>query len=341
MDKSIKHIVFLVLPDVTLLDVTGPYEVFSQTLEYMKANQIKSEFTYELHTLSINKNKNIRASSGIIIQCLENIKSIGYSIDTLIVPGVPNTLIDEYKLPGNVIQWIGEQAKSVRRICSVCTGSFFLAEAGVLTHKRATTHWEKCYALSSKYPEIEVDNNPIFIKDSHIYTSAGISSGMDLALALVEEDLGKSTALEVARQMVLYLKRPGSQSQYSHTLMHQHTDYRPIQEVCDWIAKHLDETITIEMLSDKTSMSSRNFARVFLRETGVTPARYIDKLRIETASRYLVDTRLSLKEISHICGLGSPDNMRKIFLKYIQISPAEYRRNFGTAFAKKEENTND
>ena len=186
--------------------------------------------------------------------------------------------------------------------------------------------------LKAMYQDIQVENNPIFIKDGNIYTSAGISSGMDLALALLEEDYGRSFALEVARQMVLYLKRPGSQSQYSSVLTHQNTDYKPIQQVCDWINEHLHESITVESLSELVSMSPRNFARVFVRETTITPAKYIDKLRIETACRYLVDTSMSLKEIAAQCGLGSPDTMRKVFLKHIKISPLEYRRNFKTAF---------
>lgn len=331
MDSKIKHIAFLVIPSATLLDITGPYEVFSQLSEYIQANRIKTEFTYKLHSLSVGK-KSVPTASGIILQCIENIHTIDYSIDTLIIPGVPNSLIEEYTLPVNVTKWIKEQSKTVRRICSVCTGSFFLAEAGILAGKKATTHWEMCSTLSNNYPNIQVDGNPIFIKDGNIYTSAGISSGMDLALALIEEDFGKSLALEVAKHMVLYLKRPGSQSQYSSVLTHQNSDYQPIQEICCWIQEHLHETLTVENLATKISMSPRNFARVFVREIGITPARYIDKLRIETACRYLVDTRLSLKEIAVLCGLGSPDNMRKVFLKYIKIAPSDYRKNFATTF---------
>lgn len=332
MNDKVRHIVFLVIPDATLLDITGAYEVFSQDMEYIREKNERTNFTYQLHSLSISRKKDIRTSSGLIIQCPENIRTFNKPIDTLIIPGVPNSLVEQYRLPANTLDWIRNQSEKVRRICSVCTGSFFLAEAGILAKRKATTHWAKCSVLSSNYPDIEVDSNSIFIKDGNIYTSAGISSGMDLALALVEEDLGKSLALEVARQMVLYLKRPGSQSQYSSILTHQNTDYQPIVEICDWIHEHLSETMTIEDLSEKVSMSPRNFARVFLRETGITPAKYIDKLRVETACRYLVDTYLSLKEISVLCGLGSPDNMRKVFFKHIKISPAEYRRNFKTAF---------
>jgi len=336
MSKEIKHIAFLVIPDVTLLDVTGPYEVFSQAIEYIRPEALsRQKPVYKLHTLSIGKHKNVRSASGMVIQCEGTIDSVDYNVDTLFVPGVPNSLQEDYRLPSKVIRWIREQSKTANRICSVCTGTFILAEAGILNGRKATTHWEKCRALANKYPDINVDNDPIFIKDGKIYTSAGISAGMDLALALVEEDLGRAAALEVARQMVLYLKRPGSQSQYSSVLTHQHTDYRPIQETEIWITDHLNEELTVERLAERVSMSMRNFARVFIRETGITPAKYINKLRIETACRYLVDSQLSLKEIATLCGMGSIDNMRKTFLKHIGISPAGYRQNFGTAFQEK------
>ncbi|MFR0679200.1 GlxA family transcriptional regulator [Dysgonomonas mossii] len=332
MELETKHIVFLVIPDATVLDITGPYEVFSQALEYIKANNVQTDSLYKLHAVSINYKKNVYTASGIIIQCAENIKTFPYPIDTLIIPGVPNSLIEEYKLPTSVLKWIAAQSERVRRICSVCTGSFFLAEAGVLQNKTATTHWDKCNLLSKNYRDIKVNENPIFIKDGNVYTSAGISSGMDLALALVEEDYNRSFALDIAKQMVLYLKRPGSQSQYSSVLNHQNVDYKPIQIVCDWILEHLHETITNEDLSERASMSPRNFARVFVREIGIPPAKYIDKLRIERACRYLIDTSLSMKEIAVLCGLSSPDNMRKVFFKNIKLSPIEYRKNFGTAF---------
>lgn len=327
MNNRIKHIVFLVIPDATLLDVTGAYEVFSQAIEYIKEHRLISNFSYKLHSVSVSC-KNICTSSGMVISCEESLKTINYPIDTLIVPGIPNSMIEKYRISKNALKWIKIQSEKVRRICSVCTGSFFLAEAGILSNKKATTHWEKSNLLSEKYPDIHVDSNSIFIKDGNVYTSAGISSGMDLALSLVEEDCGKLLALEVAKQMVLYLKRPGSQSQYSHVLNHQKSDYQPIVNICNWISEHIQEPMTIDVLSEKVSMSPRNFARVFLRETGITPAKYIEKLRIETACRYLTDTGLSLKEISLITGLGSPDNMRKVFIKNIKISPIDYRKNF-------------
>lgn len=337
MNKKVKHIAFLVIPDVTLLDVTGPYEVFSQAIERLPANPIlpPEKPGYMLHTLSTGRNRKVRSASGMVIQCENSIDSLDYEIDTLFIPGVPNSHQKDYRPGKKTLKWIHQQSLAVKRICSVCTGTFLLAEAGILNGKKATTHWELCEILANEYPDIEVDKNSIFVKDGNIYTSAGISSGMDLALSLVEEDFGKTFALEVAKQMVLYLKRPGSQSQYSQILTHQHTDHRPIQQTEEWILDHLDETITIENLAERASMSMRNFARVFIRETGITPAQYISKLRLETACRYLADTQLSLKEVAHRCGLGSIDNMRKVFLKHIQISPADYRKNFGTSTLKK------
>lgn len=326
-----KHIAFLIIPDATLLDITGPYEVFSQTMEYLAHREKKTAVRYVLHNVSANHHKNISTASGMVIHCQETIYEVPYVIDTLFVPGVPNSYQANYKLNKQALEWISEQAGKISRLCSVCTGTFLLAEAGILNGRKATTHWEKCNSLSRIYSDIEVDPNSIFVKDGNIYTSAGISSGMDLALALIEEDLGRSIALEVARQMVLYLKRPGSQSQYSSVLIHQDIDYRPIQDIGNWILEHLNESLPIEKLATQSLMSVRNFTRVFTRQTGITPARYIDKIRVETACRYLVDTQLSMKEIASLCGLGTVDNMRKVFLKYISISPMDYRRNFSTA----------
>lgn len=326
-----KHIAFLVIPDSTLLDITGPYEVFSQAIECLQKKDKAG--TYVLHTLSAGRSKTVRTASGMTIQCDNNFDAAGLEIDTLFVPGMPNSMQDHYNLNNKILKWIKHQSKTVRRICSVCTGTFFLAESGILTGRKATTHWELCEKLMHDYPDIQVDSNPIFIKDGNIYTSAGISAGMDLALALIEEDHGRALALEVAKQMVLYLKRPGNQSQYSSVLTHQNTDYRPILDIEGWIQEHLTDSLTVEILAEQAAMSPRNFARVFVRETGITPAKYIDKIRIETACRYLVETKLSLKEITDACGLGTPDNMRRVFLKYFQISPLDYRRNFGSITA--------
>ncbi|NDW09781.1 GlxA family transcriptional regulator [Dysgonomonas sp. 520] len=333
MATEIRHIAFLVISDATLLDITGPLEVFYQANDCVESLNRKGSFYYKIHTISVIKNKRIKTASGVVFDCDENIQDIDYEIDTLFIPGVPNRMQSDYRLGKKILNWIREQSLKVERICSVCTGTFFLAEAGILEGRNATTHWELCDRLAQDYPLIKVKKDPIFVKDGNIYTSAGISSGMDLALALVEEDSGRSLAMDVARQMVLYLKRPGNQSQYSSVLIHQNTDYKPIQDIENWIVDNLQGNLTVENLAEKASMSPRNFARVFLRETGITPAKYVDKMRVESACRYLVDTQLSFKEIAVLCGLGSVDNMRKVFMKYLQITPVDYRKNFRTAFS--------
>lgn len=335
METKYRHIAFLVMKEATLLDITGPYEVFSQLTENLSFQEGAASPPYMLHTLSAERSKTVRTASGMTINCDDVYNNVSYEIDTLFVPGVPNNRLTDYRLNEKVLQWIKACSMQVRRLCSVCTGTFFLAEAGVLNGRKATTHWEMCAKLAHDYPLIQVEDSPIFVKDGNIYTSAGISAGMDLALALVEEDYGRSAALDVAKQMVLYLKRPGTQSQYSSVLTHQHVDYRPVQEIESWILEHLSDDLTVERLAEQISMSPRNFARVFVRETGITPAKYIDKLRVETACRYLVETRLSLKEITDACGMGTPDNMRRIFLKYLQISPLDYRKNFGSILPSK------
>lgn len=330
MSVKKKHIAFLAVHNVTLLDITGPYEVFAQANERMDMLGAKNSQKYILHTLSTKKDKLVRSAAGLTIRCDDSINSSDYKIDTLFIPGIPNSRND--KLEKKVSKWIAQQSTQVRRLCSVCTGTFFLAEVGVLSGKKATTHWENCDKLAHDYPLVKVENNPIFVKDGNVYTSAGISSGMDLALALVEEDFGRSFALEVAKQMVLYLKRPGNQSQYSTVLTHQTSDYKPIQTIESWIQEHLEDRLTVEMLAEQAAMSPRNFARVFVRETGATPAKYIEKIRVETACRFLVDTQLGLKEIAIKCGLSTMDNLRRLFVKYFQTTPSAYRKSFRSAF---------
>lgn len=328
--SKIKHIAFLAMPEVTLLDIAGPLEVFTQANAFSE----QTNNVYKTHIISAGRSKSIKTASGLTIYCDENIHNIVYEIDTLFIPGIPNILHNSYKgyLDKNILRRIQDPALKIRRICSVCTGTFFLAEAGILNGKTATTHWELSAKLSDEYPQIKVDSTSIFVKDGNVYTSAGISSGLDLALALIEEDVGRHIAVEVAKQMVLYLRRPGNQSQFSTVLTHQNTDYTPIKDIQLWIHENLNENLTIETLAEKVSMSPRNFARVFAREAGITPAKYIEKLKIETACRYLTETRLSLKEICHECGLVSTDNMRRQFLKHLQISPADYRKNFRSAY---------
>ena len=324
--KQIKHLVLLVPPNSSLLDVSGSLEVFVKSIDYFDQVRERVNFEYKVHIVSTLRHKQIKTSSGLPIVCEGDYKSIDYPIDTLIITGLPH--VPGSMLKPEALKWIKAQSDMVRRICSICSGAFVLAEAGVLNNKKATTHWKLCERLSQKYPQIEVLLNPIFVKDGNIYTSAGGTAGMDLALALVEEDLGRSFALEMARILVLFLKRPGNQSQYSTTLEYQNSDYEPINKIREWIFEHLKEELTVETLAEQSLMSPRNFARVFLREMNITPAKYIEKIRLETACRYLVEKQSTQNEIAIQCGFKTSENMRRLFMKTYETTPAEYKRKF-------------
>jgi transcriptional regulator GlxA family with amidase domain len=329
--STTKHIVIVAPPDTSILDVAGPLEVFSKATDYIKNYVPDLQESYTTHVISTQAVKTVITSSGLPIVCEGNFSSVNYEPDTILVSGIPGA--PENMVPKALLNWLQERAKTTRRMGSICAGAFILAEAGILDGKRATSHWRVCAKLAKCYPKVKVEHDPIFIKDGNVYTSAGISTGMDLSLAMVEEDFGREIALAVARQLVLYLKRPGNQSQFSAFLTHQDVDYKPISDLQDWIVDHLNEDLSIENLAEKASMSPRNFARVFLRETGITPAKYVEKLRLETARRRVVESQLTLDEISSECGIGNADALRRLFLRHLRTTPSDYRRCFRTALA--------
>lgn len=325
-----KHIVIVAPHMTSILDVAGPLDVFTKAMYCLNEIKTSSNDLYKTHIVSVDTNTVVQTSSGLPIVCEGALESVNYEIDTLLIAGKGNlNEITQNKL----IKWLKHNDTNVRRIGSICEGTFLLAEAGLLNKKRATTHWRSCDKLHQLYPDVIVESDPIYIKDGHIYTSAGISTGIDLSLALVEEDFGREIALMVARILVLYLKRTGNQSQFSSILMHQSVEYEPIKLIQDWIINNLDKVLTVEVLAEKASMSPRNFARVFLRETGITPAKYVEKLRLETARRRLEETHLTLEEISNECGIGSADNLRRVFIRHLRTTPSDYRRSFTTALA--------
>ncbi|NWJ51068.1 MAG: GlxA family transcriptional regulator [Bacteroidetes bacterium] len=330
MDMT-KHIVLIAPPNTSILDIAGPLEVFSKANDYINTYAQNTNQPYTLHVLSTQSSKIVKTSSGLPIITEGTIKTIDYEVDTVLVTGNTNTT--ENMVVKETLNWLREHSTTTRRVGSICAGAFILAEAGILNGKRATTHWRVCDKLARSYPKVKVERDPIFVKDGNVYTSAGISTGMDLSLALVEEDYGRDIALAVARQLVLFLKRPGNQSQFSIMLTHQKVDYEPIRDIQDWVIEHLDEDLTVEILAERASMSPRNFARVFLRESGITPAKYIEKLRLETARRRLEETKLTLDEISNECGVGNADALRRLFLRHMKTTPSDYRRSFATAFA--------
>ncbi|RYG02910.1 MAG: GlxA family transcriptional regulator, partial [Chitinophagaceae bacterium] len=266
-------------------------------------------------------------SSGLVISCQQSIDTVDFPIDTLIIGGF--SMDYDWKSQPGLVNWLRANAHSIRRIAAVCLGAFLLAESGLLKNKKATTHWLNYRELQTSYEEILVDPDPIFIKDGNVYTSAGATAGIDMSLSLVQEDHGRDVVLKIAKILVLYLQRPGNQSQFSELLMQQESAKKPIAALQQWIKAHLREPISNQMLAEQVSMSPRNFARVFLAETGFTPAKYIERLRLEYSKRYLEESNDTLEETAEQCGFGTADRMRKIFIRNYQMTPLDYRQFFG------------
>jgi transcriptional regulator GlxA family with amidase domain len=306
---------------VQSLDVTGPLEVFAGA-------DLHTPGTYRLTTASLD-GAPVRTSSGLTL-VPDHALATAPAPHTLLVPGGRGT---RHPAPG-IVAWLREHGPRAERLVSVCTGAVLLAEAGLLAGRRATTHWAYCDKLARDHPAIELDPDPIYIRDGHIATSAGVTSGIDLALALVEEDLGREVALAVARHLVVFLRRPGNQAQFSAQLAAQTAKREPLREVQQWITEHPADDLGVETLAARARLSPRHFARAFQAETGMTPGRYVDRVRLEHARRLLEDTSDGVEEISRTCGYGTSEAMRRAFVKALGAAPAEYRRRFRPAAAR-------
>jgi transcriptional regulator GlxA family with amidase domain len=324
-----KTIVFLAAPETQILDVAGPYQVFVRAAELYLKERPKLAPPYSVALVATSGSRSIRTNCGLGLVGSETYRSWKGAIDTLLVAG--GTGLDRAAKDARLLAWLRHRASQARRFGSICTGAFLLASAGLLKGKKATTHWRWAAELARRCRETTVDPDPIFIRDGNLYTTAGITAGMDLALALVEEDLGSAMALGVAREMVLYLRRPGGQSQFSTTLALQATDRKPIAELQAWVVDHLDEDLAVERLAARSHMSPRNFARVFRKETGLTPARYVERIRVEAARRRLEETRANIDRVARECGFGSPESLRRSFLRVVHVGPLEYRSRFAGA----------
>ena len=315
-----RRIVLLAFPGVQPLDVIGPTEVFTG------ADRLTGGGAYEVEVVAKAREPiEARAGAYALLPKTTTARSRG-PIDTLIVGG--GFGVDRAAADIELIRWIRSAARRSRRVCSVCTGSFLLAKAGLLEGRTVTTHWSGCAELASRHPELTVDPNPIFIHDGDVWTSAGVTSGMDLSLALVEEDLGREIAAEVARWLVLFLQRPGGQAQFSAHLSAQLAERRPLRELQSWIAENLDSDLRVEALAERAAMSPRNFARFFRREIGLTPAAYVEELRVERARQLLEESADPIESVSARCGFGTPETMRRAFGRRVGVPPAEYRARF-------------
>jgi transcriptional regulator GlxA family with amidase domain len=301
-------------PPVQVLDVTGPLEVFSNVPDY-QVEVVSSDGSDQLVT-----NRGIKLAGAVPRD------GILGPIDTLVIAGGPGAECGKYD--SRYIRWIADAAGRSRRVASICTGAFLLAAAGLLDGKRAVTHWNFCDRLAREFPKVKVLPDPIFLRDGSIYTSAGITAGIDLSLALVEEDHGHQTALTVARQLVMFLVRPGGQAQYSHMLSRQATTSEPLRELQVYMLENLKADLSVEALAERIGMSPRHFSRVCLREMKMNPGQFVDRLRVEAAQQMIDSSSMGLKEIADACGFGSADSMRRTFQRIIGITAGEYIERF-------------
>jgi transcriptional regulator GlxA family with amidase domain len=319
-----RRVVFLVFPRFQLLDLTGPLEVFSQADSLFGLDHRR----YETEVVALTPGP-VTASDGLAVLPHRTLaEAADLPVDTLVVVGgrgVRTAIHD----PAHV-DWVRAAAARARRVASVCTGAFLLAAAGLLDGRRAVTHWHACEELSGLFPQVLVESDPIFIRDDPIWTSAGVTAGVDLALALVEADHGAEVARAVAKQLVVFVQRPGGQAQFSTQLAAQRPGRDTLREVQAWIADHLDDDLSLPVLARRAALSERHFSRVFRAETGMTVAAYVEAARIEAAQRLLQSTRDGLDRIARTCGFGTVETMHRTFNRTVRVTPGEYRRHFSS-----------
>jgi transcriptional regulator GlxA family with amidase domain len=312
----------LAYPSVQLLDVSGPVQVFASANDLVLAAGAGAAYAPRVVSM---RGEAVTASAGVTLAAAP-LPSAESAVDTLLIAGGQG--VQAAAADAALIEWLRARAKTARRTASVCTGAFLLASTGLLDGRRAVTHWSFCAELAKRFPAVRVETDPIFVRDGPIWTSAGVTAGIDLALALVEEDLGQSTALAVARHLVVFLKRPGGQAQFSTALSLQMADDR-FGALHSWIGEHLADAITLPVMARQVGMSERSFSRHYAAAIGMSPGRAIERLRVEAARTLLLETRLPVKRICRQCGFGSEETMRRSFLRVLSIAPRHYRARFG------------
>ena len=320
--KKTLRVVLLAYDDMNLLDLCGPLQALSTA---SKRHTGKGTALYETIVASADGGL-ITTSAGLPVMTVAIATLDGIAIDTLIAPG--GCKGQEFYAPPALVNWIVRQAPKVRRLCSVCTGAFLLAAAGQLEGKRAATHWEWVDRLQNQHPGIAIDADKIFIKDGSVWTSAGVSAGIDLTLALIEEDYGHHVAIETARQLVMFIKRTGGQSQFSVPLAAQAHEGGRFDGLHAWVAANLHENLTVERLAEQAGMTPRTFARSYVAQSGHTPAKMVEAMRLEAACRALEKTALPLKTIAANTGYVEEQNLRRVFQRQLGVSPGQYRSRF-------------
>ena len=322
---KIRPISIIAFPGAEILDITGPHEVFFIANLILHKEDISQDNIYPV-TILAEQPGPVSTLSGLQIVADHSYKQIDEKCDTLLIPGGS---VDQVLANTWIVDLVKEMAPKVRRLVSVCTGAFLLAESGLLDGCRATTHWNYCNEFTKKYPRVKLDRDRIFIKNNNIYTSGGITSGIDLALALIEEDWGQELALAVAQFLVVFLKRPGGQSQFSSYLASEATNRPDLRELQTWIMQHPEDNLNVEILAERMAMSPRNFARLFINETGMTPAKFVEMVRIDAARNLLETSKLPIDTVADKSGFKDSERMRRSFLRQLGVNPSDYRKRFG------------
>lgn len=321
-----RRVVMVAMPCAEIMEIGGTLDVFYGA-NVLLAEARASDPGYVVEAVS--PVATVRSWPGLRLCGERSYRAIDGDIDTVIVTGTDTS--DEAMQDAGLVAWLAEIAPRIRRIIGLCTGTFVLAAAGLLDGRSATTHWLFCDELTRRFPQIRLEREPIYVRDGNVYTSAGATAGLDLALALIEEDLGRRVALNVARRLVFFLKRPGGQAQFSVQLSAQFAEREPLRDLQAWIADHPDADLSVDALARRTAMSPRNFCRVFVREVGMTPGRFVERVRVEAARRLLEDTARGVPDVAAACGFGSAETMRIAFRRTLGLSPKVYRSRFFSA----------
>lgn len=317
-------VLFVAYPQMGLLDLTGPQTVFWAAAKRTAGRNLP---TCERHTVSQHGGL-VETVEGVVIDTVPFSAFDGCAIDTIVVPGAPaiGTLLDQL---GATVAWVRQASLRARRTTSVCTGAFLLAQAGLLDGRRVATHWGMSDMLESRFPSLDVDRDAIFVRQEAIWTSAGVTAGIDLALALVEEDCGRTIAMEVARELVVFMKRPGGQAQHSELLQAQSGDSAAFDDLHAWLSDNLhDSGINVDSLAARARMSSRNFSRVYKEKTGRAPGKAVELFRVEAARRLLEHSDNKLAQVARQCGFGDEERMRVTFQRNLGVTPSDYRKRF-------------
>lgn len=315
-----RTVLILISGNLTLTDVSGPSDVFGIASQYFLP---PGAVPYQIIMASAGGGL-VATSSGIVIQTTALADVMPDAVDTILVPGAgPPT---DPPIPPELVAWLASHGGAPRRLCAVCTGAFLLAAAGLLDGVKVTTHWQSAQALAERFPEVKVDAQPVFIRDGRVWSSAGMTACLDLALAIVEDDLGHEVAMEVARSMVLFLRRPGEQPQVSAPLSLQAAGDPKFMRLHAWMLQNLAGNLTLEVLADRAGMSLRTFTRHYTRKVGRSPAKTIEGFRLEAAQRILLESEAPLKKVARECGFGDEQNLRRAFLRATGILPEQFRQ---------------